>query len=380
MINELCLKAIVECKRLKSKALSENRGGTAYPGEAALKIYPNVLKDVAGDMPVIFITGTNGKTTTARMLGNVFEANNIQFITNREGANKPGGIAACFILRTGENGMLSGSEKIAIIEADEISIPAVIGKLNVFCVLITNLYDDQPYRLPEHREVAGIIAKSLAKYPEITCIFNENENGCKIIADKIPNEKIYFNDNVNVRLHYLPDVIYRADAAAALSLLKFLNERRGFNIDLDDAARIISETKPVFARNSSIKFGNINLKTELIKNSSNLDKVVDWLEWDGKKPDLIIASDDARELIWMKNYDWKRLEKLVGKIYLWGKQDEIKFLSEQLDVSKLNDFYEIENFLLNTENETVLLFDYYACLQIWEFFAEHGYIEHWWEN
>ena len=36
------------------------------------------------------------------------------------------------------------------------------------------------------------------------------------------------------------------------------------------------------------------------------------------------------------------LEKLVGKIYLWGKQDEIKFLSEQLDVSKLNDFYEIE--------------------------------------
>ena len=163
-------------------------------------------------------------------------------------------------------------------------------------------------------------------------------------------------------------------------MLKFLNERRGFNIDLDDAARIISETKPVFARNSSIKFGNINLKTELIKNSSNLDKVVDWLEWDGKKPDLIIASDDARELIWMKNYDWKRLEKLVGKIYLWGKQDEIKFLSEQLDVSKLNDFYEIENFLLNTENETVLLFDYYACLQIWEFFAEHGYIEHWWEN
>jgi len=98
MINELCLKAIVECKRLKSKALSENRGGTAYPGEAALKIYPNVLKDVAGDMPVIFITGTNGKTTTARMLGNVFEANNIQFITNREGANKPGGIAACLYL------------------------------------------------------------------------------------------------------------------------------------------------------------------------------------------------------------------------------------------------------------------------------------------
>jgi len=33
------------------------------------------------------VTGTNGKTTTTRIIGKVLEENNIEYITNKSGAN-----------------------------------------------------------------------------------------------------------------------------------------------------------------------------------------------------------------------------------------------------------------------------------------------------
>jgi len=73
------------------------RGGTSLPGKVAYKIYPDIIKVISKDFKIIMVTGTNGKTTTTRIIGKVLEENNIEYITNKSGANLVSGIITTFI-------------------------------------------------------------------------------------------------------------------------------------------------------------------------------------------------------------------------------------------------------------------------------------------
>src|SRR3972149_11769490 len=71
-------------------------GATAAPGLYALNIDPNLVKKLAGRIKLysIVISGTNGKTTTARMLASIFEEARLKVIHNRAGSNLLRGIAS----------------------------------------------------------------------------------------------------------------------------------------------------------------------------------------------------------------------------------------------------------------------------------------------
>ena len=60
--------AIILCKLLRFLSRLLHRGGTAMPGRWALKLCPDLLAILARDVKSVAITGTNGKTTSARMV------------------------------------------------------------------------------------------------------------------------------------------------------------------------------------------------------------------------------------------------------------------------------------------------------------------------
>src|ERR1043166_8248023 len=62
-------------------------GGTSLPGSVARTIDPDVLRKVirASTAKKIAITGSNGKTTTAQMLGTMGLANELRVTQNRAG-------------------------------------------------------------------------------------------------------------------------------------------------------------------------------------------------------------------------------------------------------------------------------------------------------
>ena len=60
--------AILLCKLLRRVSRILHRGGTAMPGRWALRLCPGLLAVLAKDVKVVAVTGTNGKTTSARML------------------------------------------------------------------------------------------------------------------------------------------------------------------------------------------------------------------------------------------------------------------------------------------------------------------------
>src|SRR5437870_1716401 len=78
-----------------------NRGnGSTWPGHIALSINKNFIKDIQNKskIKIILVVGTNGKTTTAKMITTIFEKNGERVLQNTSGANLLNGVASSLML------------------------------------------------------------------------------------------------------------------------------------------------------------------------------------------------------------------------------------------------------------------------------------------
>ena len=64
--------ATAVCKGLRMLLHLAGRGGTTLPGRLAGMIDPDILARVSAGMHIVIVTGTNGKTTTCRILADAF--------------------------------------------------------------------------------------------------------------------------------------------------------------------------------------------------------------------------------------------------------------------------------------------------------------------
>ena len=84
-------------------------GGTALPGLLAERIDPAIVPEMArrlGQGSVI-VTGTNGKTTTSRLLRGIVREAGLRVVANRAGSNLMRGIAAAMAATRRIPGVLS---------------------------------------------------------------------------------------------------------------------------------------------------------------------------------------------------------------------------------------------------------------------------------
>lgn len=77
--------AMLVCKALRSCLAhpAPRRHGDA--GRIALKIYPELLSLLAKDVRTVAVTGTNGKTTSSRMIEQAFLEQGKSYFANRSG-------------------------------------------------------------------------------------------------------------------------------------------------------------------------------------------------------------------------------------------------------------------------------------------------------
>ena len=73
------------------------RAATTLPGRVALALKPDLLKHLTADRRVFLVTGTNGKTTTVRILRALLEQQGLFVTTNISGANLDSGLATTLI-------------------------------------------------------------------------------------------------------------------------------------------------------------------------------------------------------------------------------------------------------------------------------------------
>lgn len=129
---------------------------TTFPGRVAITLYPGFLRHLAGKSEkIIFITGTNGKTTTSNLVTHILRQAGHSVYTNREGANLRTGIAAAAIRNPGRF-------DYAVIEIDEGVFPLVIKDLKPHAVAVTNFFRDQLDRYGEIDTTVRKVSESLA--------------------------------------------------------------------------------------------------------------------------------------------------------------------------------------------------------------------------
>jgi UDP-N-acetylmuramyl tripeptide synthase len=186
-------------------------GGTTLPGDVARAIDPEVLTKLSRDLTngSIVITGTNGKTTTARLISWLLEGAGNQVVANRAGANLIFGATAAAVNQAGTDGKLKADW--GVFEIDEASLPKAVEEIQPKATLVLNLFRDQLDRYGELETIAKKIEKALSTMSAgATAILNADDPRVAEIGLSLPRKPLWYGlDDASVAAKELP---HAADA------------------------------------------------------------------------------------------------------------------------------------------------------------------------
>ena len=191
--------------------LTGRGGGTTLPGDVARAIDPQILTRLTQDLTQgsIVITGTNGKTTTARLLSWLLEGAGHRVVSNRAGANLIFGATAAALKRAGPDGRLRADW--GVFEIDEASLPSAVQEIKPRVTLVLNLFRDQLDRYGELESIAKKIERALADQHETSrTILNADDPRVAEIGLSLPRPPLWFGlDDTSIASRTLP---HAADA------------------------------------------------------------------------------------------------------------------------------------------------------------------------
>ncbi len=137
----------------RSSRLLGRGEGSVVGGRLTLAIDPGALRALARGRRLVLVTGTNGKTTTTRLLAAALGTRG-QVVTNTGGANLPGGIVAA---------LSASPAALGALEVDEAHLPRLIAEASPEAVVLLNLTRDQLDRVSEVRRLAASWRRALAE-------------------------------------------------------------------------------------------------------------------------------------------------------------------------------------------------------------------------
>lgn len=142
--------------------LSGRSGGTTLPGRVLTKLRPDAIERLAVDLDEgsIIVSSTNGKTTTASMIGSILEADSKELLHNRAGSNMHWGVASTLL-----DSPQAEPGTIGLFEIDEAWVSKLAPALNPKVVVLGNLFRDQLDRYGELERLTEEWARMVADLP-----------------------------------------------------------------------------------------------------------------------------------------------------------------------------------------------------------------------
>lgn len=287
-------------------------GGSALPGLFVEKIDPNFVKRSLEQLPhgVVVVSGTNGKTTTTKMVVELLEGQGLKVFTNRTGSNFTRGVAAALLEAVDRNGNLNAD--IAILELDEAHAVPFVAAVQPRYSLLLNVMRDQLDRFGEIDTTAQLLAK-IAQATTDTVVLNREDPRVAAIATTLHTQKVsYFGLDPALK-HIFPnddelhgstkktapkppiaDVVLAGfkegegqfsfdgqkpvttklqlqgiynvyNAAAAAALVRAIMREK---LNADKLLGSIANVQPAFGRGETITVGNQPIELVLVKNPS----------------------------------------------------------------------------------------------------------------
>jgi lipid II isoglutaminyl synthase (glutamine-hydrolysing) len=178
-------------------------GGTSVPGRVLLRLRPQAIQELGGGLPrgSLVISATNGKTTTARLIGSCVAATGWRTVSNRAGANLVFGVATALL----DGDATRPKPEFGLFEVDEFALPEVVARLAPRVVVLMNLFRDQLDRYGELEAIADSWARMIARLPTSTIlVLNADDPAVASLADDAHPRLFFGIDDPTTALDALP--------------------------------------------------------------------------------------------------------------------------------------------------------------------------------
>jgi len=334
------------------------RGGSAIPGLIAEKIDPCTIEKLAVGLSrgVVIVTGTNGKTTTTKMLVGILEAEGLSVVTNPTGSNLARGVATHLMRAASWRGRIEAD--IAVFEVDEAAVRTLSPRLSPHLVVVTNLARDQLDRFGELATTAEHVAAALrhadlavlnaddplvaemadagtetrffGAAPQVRRLMPADSNLYGAEEESGPQPALQvrlesaeaegYGERVELgmggdrlEMHLQVPGTYNGYNAAA-ALLAGLEYGAG----LDRAQAALEAIRPAFGRGQVIEHRGRRVRLLLVKNPAGFNQIIRLLGEVGESSVLVAINDldaDGHDVSWL----WDaRLEDLAGCGHRFG--------------------------------------------------------------
>lgn len=179
------------------------------PGVVARRVDPSVLTKLSERLPAgaAAITGTNGKTTTARMVARILREAGLSAVNNSTGANLITGVTAALV----SDSSLSGkpSSETALFEVDEASVPKVAAEADLKLLCVMNLFRDQLDRYGELASLGKVVASSFGDLPPDASVVLNADDPLVASLGRATRKSVYYgveDDSLDTgRLQHVAD-------------------------------------------------------------------------------------------------------------------------------------------------------------------------------
>jgi lipid II isoglutaminyl synthase (glutamine-hydrolysing) len=168
-----------------ARAASRLRGGgSALPGLVVERVDPAFLAHALADLPrgIVVVSGTNGKTTTTKMLAAILREHGLRVFTNPTGSNFTRGVISSMLGEITLGGRLDAD--VAVLELDEAHALKFAAAVRPTHSLLLNVARDQLDRFAEIDHTAQLLAR-LAEQTTTGVVLNIDDSFVSRIRERI---------------------------------------------------------------------------------------------------------------------------------------------------------------------------------------------------
>jgi UDP-N-acetylmuramyl tripeptide synthase len=208
-------------------------GGTSFPGAIARRIDPLVLRKVAtaSHARKAVITGSNGKTTTCRMLAALAQAAGTSVAQNRSGSNLLQGVTSVAVREADLRGRMDA--RLLLLEVDEATMRRVAPEVAPDMILVTNVFRDQLDRFGELYSMARMLEAAIAALPaHASVVLNGDDPLVASFAPHAQARRLYFGLRAEDVGAEIPE--HAADSIRCVHCQHALTYRRAYLSHLGD--------------------------------------------------------------------------------------------------------------------------------------------------
>jgi UDP-N-acetylmuramyl tripeptide synthase len=366
-------------------------GGSAFPGLFVESIDKDFISSCLSPLPygVVLISGTNGKTTTTKMVVELLRGQGLQVFTNRTGSNFTRGVAAALLGDVNMKGELSAD--IAVLELDEAHAVKFVQAVQPRYSLLLNVMRDQLDRFGEIDTTARLL-RTVAEHTLDVIVINREDPRLLAVAKSLPEDKVrYFGLHKSLRSQFPSDDDMRGPVAASTAMPKpvgllesvdghdatmTINGKRiittlkldgiynvfnavaavslvssilGDTLDDEKLTQSLSTITPAFGRGETLVVNGKPLELVLVKNPGGFRLGLTSFDPEGYATMIAINDNyaDGRDMSWLWDVDFESLKNGVSHVTgiraydmaLRLQYDEIEVGSVEPDLSRaLNDF------------------------------------------